>query len=109
MGVGVQPEAGCPHVTAYPRQRPVTVELVIIIVLAVAAMMIWYVGQPIVVTIIDEGKSITVLNNWDTTGSNNTYDMLKFFVNISGAVAVIILLVFAVALAQRRDWRGYDY
>lgn len=94
---------------AYPRERPVTVELVIIIVLVVAATMIWYVGQPVAVTIISESKSISVQNNWDTTGSNQTYDMLVFFTNVSGPIAVIILLIFAVALAQRRDWRGYDY
>lgn len=73
-----------------------------------SAMFIWYICQPIVFKVLSWSQSLTQTLGVNTTGSDQTYTVLRLLTTLFvGVFVVIIFIAYGLTSAQERDWRGY--
>jgi len=83
--------------------------LVVGIGLAFFTMFLWYIFQPVVMTIIDLGSNILVERGFNNTYVNGGLNILKQEYNWFGVIIVIaIAVIWLFVAAQGRDWRSTE-
>lgn len=74
----------------------------------------WYITQPLLVATANLSQNLTQTITVDgdtinTTGSDQTYTLIRLGANIGFPLAIIFLWIWAFVSSQAEDWRGEQY
>lgn len=70
-------------------------------------MILWYILQPVVGTMLLAFRQGTETTGSNSTGSNQGFDLLTVTANLWGPLAVVIAFITYIVLISHREWRGH--
>ncbi len=80
----------------------------VLVAMALTTMisMLWYISQPLIVSAANLSEDITETGSWNTSGSTQTFTLIRLGANVGYALAILFVWVWVFISAQAEDWRG---